>query len=80
LQDAEYERAGATLVDTSAAWAADVVLKVRPPCAEEEVPQMMPGATLVSYIQPAVNQDLVTALQEREISAIGATPGGQRSP
>ena len=72
MQDKEYEEAGARIVSTGDALAADIVLKIRPPDAETEVPQMRRGGVLVSYIQPAVNKEVVKALEEQGMTVIGA--------
>jgi len=64
--DGAYESAGATLVDASAVWKdSDIVLKVRGPSpAEADV--MKAGQTLISFLQPAQNQDLVVRLAGRK--------------
>ena len=64
--DGAYETAGATLVDASAVWKdSDIVLKVRGPSpAEADV--MKAGQTLISFLQPAQNQDLVERLAARK--------------
>src|SRR5262252_6765811 len=56
--DSQYAAAGATIVERADAWQADIVLKLRPPL-DEEVGQLREGATLISYIFPAENPDLV---------------------
>ena len=43
LQDADYQAAGATLVDKASALGADLVLKVRPPALDEAM-QLKAGA------------------------------------
>lgn len=72
VQNNDYESAGAKLVDTAAALGSDIVLKVRPPSIDAEVPMLKPGGNLISYIQPAVNKDLVTQLGEKKMNVIGA--------
>jgi NAD(P) transhydrogenase subunit alpha len=68
--DAQYETAGATIVERMAAWGdSDIVLKLRPP-ATEEVAQLREGCTLVSYIQPAQNAELVDALAKRKVNVL----------
>ncbi|KAK4189161.1 putative NAD(P) transhydrogenase mitochondrial precursor [Podospora australis] len=66
LDDA-YASAGATLVDdASAVWKdADVVLKVRGPSAAE-ADQAREGQTIISFLQPAQNKDLVERLAARK--------------
>jgi NAD(P) transhydrogenase subunit alpha len=68
--DAQYETAGATIVERMAAWGeSDIVLKLRPPSIEE-VGQLREGGTLVSYIQPAQNAELVEALAKRKLNVL----------
>lgn len=72
LQDAEYEAAGATLVATGDAFASDIVLKVQPPNADTEVGLFKKGGRLISYINPAVNGDLVEKLKMQDMTVVGA--------
>jgi H+-translocating NAD(P) transhydrogenase subunit alpha len=72
--DAQYETAGATLVDrgdyrSGGAWNADIVLKLRPPTVEE-TSQLREGAILISYIFPAENAELVDALAARKATVL----------
>jgi NAD(P) transhydrogenase subunit alpha len=68
--DAQYETAGATIVERMAAWGdSDIVLKLRPP-ATEEVAQLREGCTLISYIQPAQSAELVDALAKRKVNVL----------
>jgi NAD(P) transhydrogenase len=66
LDDA-YEAAGATLVDSAAqVWSqADVVLKVRGPSLDE-VDSIRQGQTVISFLQPAQNKELVQKLADRK--------------
>jgi H+-translocating NAD(P) transhydrogenase len=68
--DEIYHSAGATLVDdANAVWSsADIVLKVRSPSKEDEVALLRKCQTVISFLQPAQNKDLVDA-----IAAKGAT-------
>jgi NAD(P) transhydrogenase subunit alpha len=67
--DAQYQAAGATIVDRAAAWHADIVVKLRPPL-DAEVDQLREGATLVSYILPAENAELVQKLAARKLTVL----------
>lgn len=67
--DAQYEAAGATLVDRQTAWAADIVLKVRPPTLAE-VGQLRDGGNLISFLYPAQNAELVAALAARRATVV----------
>jgi NAD(P) transhydrogenase subunit alpha len=67
--DSQYEATGATVVDRAAAWGSDIVLKLRPPSIPE-VAQLREHATLISYLQPAQNVDLVDALATKKVNAL----------
>jgi NAD(P) transhydrogenase subunit alpha len=75
--DDDYERAGARIVtDTRQLWqTADIVLKVQPPdmhptLATHEADLLRPGATLVSFLWPAKNKELLQRLAARKVTAI----------
>ncbi|HEY0195726.1 MAG TPA: Re/Si-specific NAD(P)(+) transhydrogenase subunit alpha [Kofleriaceae bacterium] len=72
--DAQYEAAGAVIVDRATAWHSDIVLKLRPPVVHGdgtcEADQMREGATLVSYIQPAESAELVARLAARKLTVL----------
>ena len=68
--DDQYVKAGATLADSAAsASAADVVLHVRRPTAEEAA-LLKPGTILIALLQPAASADLFGKLAERKVSAL----------
>ncbi|MFT3736935.1 MAG: Re/Si-specific NAD(P)(+) transhydrogenase subunit alpha [Rhodocyclaceae bacterium] len=77
LDDDAYRAAGAEIVDSAAAlWAgADIVFKVRGP-SDEEVGLLREGGTLVSFIWPAQNPDLMQKLAAKKatVLAIDALP------
>src|SRR5215475_6800771 len=71
--DAQYEAAGAAIVDRQTAWQSDIVLKLRPPVVDGaacEADQMRDGATLISYVQPAENPELVERLAARRLTVL----------
>jgi NAD(P) transhydrogenase subunit alpha len=72
--DAQYEAAGATVVDRKTAWQSDIVLKLRPPVIHAdgscEADQMREGATLISYILPAENAQLLEKLAARKLTVL----------
>jgi NAD(P) transhydrogenase subunit alpha len=77
MSDAAYEAAGAKIVRSVAAlWGeADVVLKVRPPeldpeLGKHEVDLLPLQGTLVSFIWPATNAELLTKLTERKATVL----------
>ena len=75
--DEDYAAAGAQVVaDTRRLWAeADIVLKVLPPAQHptaggHEADFLSEGATLVSFLWPGKNKDLVERLAARKASAV----------
>jgi NAD(P) transhydrogenase subunit alpha len=77
FQDSDYEAAGATIGDSAASvlGEADIVLKVRPPGARpddgHEVDLMREGATLISFIWPSKNPELLARLSARKATVLG---------
>ena len=69
--DDTYRAAGAEVVDGAAAlWAkSDVVFKVRAPSVEE-IGRMREGTTLVSFVWPAQNPELMKRLAERKATVL----------
>jgi NAD(P) transhydrogenase subunit alpha len=76
LLDADYEAAGATLVDDAAAGygEADMVLKVNPPQEAEggkhEVELMKKGGLLLSFVWSVQNAELAKRIQEAGVDCI----------
>jgi NAD(P) transhydrogenase subunit alpha len=69
--DDTYRAAGAEVLPSAAElWArADIVFKVRPPTLEE-VGMMREGATLIGFVWPAQNPELMQALQARRATVL----------
>jgi alanine dehydrogenase len=69
--DAEYERAGATLVDAHAEVfaRADLVVKVKEPL-REEFPLLRPGQLLFTYLHLAASRELTQALVDAKVTAL----------
>lgn len=68
--DARYLEAGAELApDNQAALAAEVVLSVEPPSLDE-ARTLSEGATLISFIWPARNPELIAALATRKATVL----------
>ncbi len=70
FDDASYTEAGAVMGDRARAWSCEVLAKVRPP-VDDEVGRLAAGQTIISFLYPAFNQDLVAKLASRGVSAIG---------
>ena len=70
VPDEAYREAGVKVVKGAAVLLkdADVVLKVQPPSAAE-VELLQKGAVLISFLQPATQGDIVTALAKRGVTA-----------
>jgi NAD(P) transhydrogenase subunit alpha len=71
FSDEAYRAVGATVVaDAAQLWASsDIVFKVRPPAATE-VALMREGGTLVSFIWPAQNPELMQQLTARKATVL----------
>lgn len=71
FDDDSYRAVGAeVLPDAAALWAAaDIVLKVRPPSAEE-VALMRPGTILIGFIWPAQNPELMQQLAAKQATVL----------
>jgi NAD(P) transhydrogenase alpha subunit len=67
--DDAYADAGARLGTAAEAWAADVVLHVAKPTAEE-VARLRDGAVFVGSLTPALDPDLVATLAGRPVTAL----------
>ena len=74
--DEQYQAAGAEIVsDTEALWkGSDLVLKVQPPVmrsdGRHEVELLRDGASLVSFVWPARNPELLQKLSQKQISVL----------
>jgi len=66
--DADYQSAGARIVDQDQALGADIVLKVRRPSAAE-LGMMKPGALVVATMDPYGHEDAIGAMAKAGVSA-----------
>lgn len=69
LSDHDYQEAGASLVSREEAWAADLVVKVKEPIAQE-YPFLRPGLTLFTYLHLAAVPELGRQLSQRQVTAV----------
>lgn len=67
--DDMYAQAGAVIVQADDVWQSDIVYKVNAPDAQE-IAQIKEGATLVSFLYPAQNADLVHTLAQKNITVM----------
>ena len=71
ISDAAYEAAGVTVVGSAGElWSqADVIAKVREPSADE-IASCPDGKTLISFVWPAANEDLLAAMNAKNLSVL----------
>ena len=71
FSDEAYQAAGAEIAASAADLYAgsDVVFRVRPP-TPDEVSQLKPGTTLVGFVWPAQNPDLMQQLADRRLTVL----------
>ena len=71
--DRAFEQVGATLVERQTIWSkSDILLKVRAPSIdqpENEVDALREGATIISFLYPTQNRDVVEALAVRRVTS-----------
>ncbi|MBT0341647.1 Re/Si-specific NAD(P)(+) transhydrogenase subunit alpha, partial [Vibrio campbellii] len=75
FDDAAYEAAGAKIVSSEEVWTAGLILKVNAPLVDEEkgideIALLQDGATLVSFIWPAQNAELMGQLSSKNINVL----------
>ncbi|KUI97994.1 Re/Si-specific NAD(P)(+) transhydrogenase subunit alpha [Vibrio sp. MEBiC08052] len=64
-----FEAAGARVVSNEDVWRADIILKVNAPTVEE-IELIKEGATLISFIWPAQNPELLETLSGKKINVL----------
>ncbi|WP_107688425.1 Re/Si-specific NAD(P)(+) transhydrogenase subunit alpha [Neisseria wadsworthii] len=69
LDDAAYEAAGATVADTAEVWSCPLIYKVNAP-SENEIEYLNAGQTLVSFLWPAQNPELVQKLTDQKVNVL----------
>ena len=71
LPDSAYEEAGAKIAsDASDIWSSgDLVLKITPP-SMEEADKVKEGSTVISFVYPARNEELLSKLGDRKINLL----------
>lgn len=71
--DSAYEQAGVTLVESKTVWSeSDILLKVRAPTIYgpyNEVDALREGGTIISFLYPAQNRNIVEKLASRGATA-----------
>ncbi|MBI4797561.1 MAG: alanine dehydrogenase [Desulfarculus sp.] len=69
LSDQDFLEAGAVMVSREEAWAADLVVKVKEPIAQE-YQYLRPGLTLFTYLHLAAVPELAQELISRQVTAV----------
>lgn len=69
FDDGAFVQSGAEIVDAQSVWQSDVILKVNAP-ADDEIALLNSGTTLVSFIWPAQNPDLMEKLAARDVTVM----------
>ena len=69
FDDAAFAAAGAVVVDTDTLWQSPLIYKVNAP-SEAEIARLQAGTTLVSFIWPAQNPELVAQLSAKKINVL----------
>ncbi|KAK7020545.1 NAD(P) transhydrogenase beta subunit-domain-containing protein [Favolaschia claudopus] len=68
--DEQYAAAGATIVSRDELFAAsDILLKVRPPQEGQEIQQIKEGSTVISFLYPVQNKQIVDTLASNKVKA-----------
>ncbi len=69
FDDAAYVAAGAVTAKAADIWQSDLIYKVNAP-SDAEIASIKEGATLVSFLWPAQNPELVTKLSAKKINVL----------
>ena len=69
LADEAYAAAGASLADAAEVWQCPLIYKVNAP-SDAEVSRLSAGQTLVSFLWPAQNPDLVQKLADKKVNVL----------
>ena len=67
--DAAYEAAGASIAAAAEIWKSPLVYKVNPP-NDKELAKLKAGQTLVSFLYPRQNEELVQKLTDKKVNAL----------
>ncbi|KAA1192111.1 Re/Si-specific NAD(P)(+) transhydrogenase subunit alpha [Photorhabdus heterorhabditis] len=67
--DSAYQQVGAEVSDRHDIWCSDIILKVNAP-DDDEIALMKEGSTLVSFVWPAQNSELMQKLSDRKVTVL----------
>lgn len=72
--DEQYSSAGATLVSREELFkASDIMLKVRPPLLDQEAHLLKEGSSVISFLYPTQNKNIVDSLASRKVNAFAVS-------
>lgn len=69
INDDDFREAGAQIVGQTDLWQSDLILKVNQP-NDDELHRLKSGATLISFLAPAQNENTLKILAEKNCNAI----------
>lgn len=69
FSDTAYTEAGASIINSADVWNAPLIYKVNAP-TNEEIKKLKEGTTLVSYLWPAQNPELIEKLAARKVTVL----------
>jgi len=69
FSDKQYQEVGAEVKDRNDVWQSDIIIKVNAP-DDDEIALIKDGATLISFISPAQNEELMKKLSSRKINVL----------
>ncbi|OCA52859.1 Re/Si-specific NAD(P)(+) transhydrogenase subunit alpha [Photorhabdus namnaonensis] len=69
FEDSAYQQVGAEITDRHNIWRSDIILKVNAP-EDDEIALMKEGSTLVSFVWPAQNPELMQKLSDRKVTVL----------
>lgn len=69
FDDSSFQSSGASIVTKEEVWQSDLILKVNAP-SDDEIALIKEGATLVSFIWPAQNPELMEKLSSKNINVM----------
>ena len=69
FDDGAFIDAGAEVIDKDAIWQSDIIFKVNAP-TDAEIALLQPGTTLISFIWPAQNPELMSKLAARGVNVM----------
>lgn len=73
FEDSAYEQSGAKIVSKQDVWNSDIIFKVNAPVINDEIDELAlikEGASLVSFIWPAQNPELMEKLSSKSINVL----------